>query len=314
MDAQISEPVAVLSRTDCIQVHGREFFVKRDDLIDPLLSGNKARKLYRLMQAESGQYKAITSYGGTQSNAMLSIAALCHQKGWQFHYTSKPVPDYLRRNPTGNLKMALELGMQLHEVAHDEYNDAVLALKSIRDASTLFVPQGGADPIAQQGIEQLAEEIRQWRQANGIERLYVVTPSGTGTTACYLAIALADAEVLTTPAVGEKDYLLTQMRCLGEVPANLNILDNSKKHHFAKPYRELLATYQELISAGIEFDLIYGALMWHTLFQHIDRFEGTILYVHSGGLIGNETMLARYRHKRMLNSPGNYSSLSSDHA
>jgi len=288
---------ALLSRTDCIQVRGREFFVKRDDLIDPLLSGNKYRKLYRLTQIASEQYKAIVSYGGTQSNAMLSIAALCHQKGWQFHYTSKPVPDHLKRNPIGNLKMAMELGMQLHEVAHEFYDDALFALRSQPDAATLFVPQGGADPIAQAGIEQLAQEIRQWRQSNGIETLYVVTPSGTGTTAFYLATALPAATVLTTPAVGDTAYLLAQMRRLGAVPANLNILEQSKKHYFAKPCPELLAIYHELKSAGIEFDLIYGALMWRTLLEHIDCFEGTILYVHSGGLTGNPTMLARYEKK-----------------
>lgn len=297
MKSEMRDQHTPLSSIDCIHLQGRVFFVKRDDLIDPLLSGNKYRKLYRLTQAECGEYQRIISYGGIQSNAMLSIAALCHQKGWQFHYTSKPVPDRIKHAPTGNLKMALELGMQLHEVAHDAYEAAILALQSQSDESSLVVPQGGADPVAQQGINILAQEISQWQQASGIERLYVVTPSGTGTTAFYLAIALPDAEVLTTPAVGDKDYLLTQMRRLGTVPANLNLLQSGKKYHFAKPYPELLATYQKLISAGIELDLIYGALMWHTLLQHIDRFEGTILYVHSGGLTGNETMLARYRHK-----------------
>jgi len=300
MRSEAWEYNGLLSRTDCIQVREREFFVKRDDLIDPLLSGNKCRKLYRLIQAECKQYKAVVSYGGTQSNAMLSIAALCHQKGWQFHYTSKPAPDHLKRNPIGNLKMALELGMQLHEVAHDAYESAVLALRLQSDESTLFVPQGGADPMAQQGINILAQEISQWKQQNGIESLCVATPSGTGTTAFYLATALPDMTVLTTPAVGDKNYLLEQMRCLGAIPANLNILEARKKHHFAKPYPELFATYQELISAGIEFDLIYGALMWHTLLEQMDRFEGTILYVHSGGLIGNETMLARYRYQGCL--------------
>lgn len=103
-----------------------------------------------------------------------------------------------------------------------------------------------------------------------------------------------------TRKVGDEDYLLAQLGSLGSVPSNLKILKNSKKHHFAKPYPELLAIYEELIDAGIEFDLIYGALMWQTLLQHMDRFEGTVLYVHSGGLIGNETMLARYRYQGMM--------------
>ncbi|RLL53568.1 pyridoxal-phosphate dependent enzyme [Mariprofundus sp. EBB-1] len=279
---------------------GHRFLVKRDDLIDPLLSGNKYRKLYSLIHTPAQQYKQLLSYGGTQSNAMLSIAALCHQKSWQFHYTSKPVPAHLKQEPTGNLKLALELGMQLHEVAHDDYDAAISVLKSQAEDGCLFVPQGGADPIARAGIGQLATEITQWQQEHEIESLYVVTPSGTGTTAFYLAEALNNATVLTTPAVGDKAYLLSQMNLLGAVPENLRMLESDKKHHFARPYPELLKIWQELKDTGIAFDLIYGALMWHTLLQHIDSIKGTVLYVHSGGLIGNATMLERYRHKGMI--------------
>ncbi len=305
MDPQHFVTALTASRIDRFMFRGREFFVKRDDLIDPLLSGNKYRKLYALIQTPADRYKKITSYGGVQSNAMLSLAALCQQKGWQFHYTSKSVPHHLKTNPSGNFALALQSGMQLHEVEHDAYKQAIDTLQSQRDDSTLFVPQGGADPMTQAGIHKLAQEIRQWRHANDIERLHVVTPSGTGTTACYLATGLPDALVLTMPVVGDKDYLIAQMMHLEEMPKNLYILENSRKYHFAKPYPELLAMYRELSAAGIEFDLIYGALMWHTLLQHIDRFEGTMLYVHSGGLMGNDTMLARYRHKGLLTAKPN---------
>jgi len=305
MDKQSIAKEFTASRIDRFIFRGREFFVKRDDLIDPLLSGNKYRKLYTLIQTPADRYRQITSYGGSQSNAMLSLAALCQQKGWQFHYTSKSVPQHLKTNPSGNFALALQSGMQLHEVEHDAYKQAIDALQIQRDDSTLFVPQGGADPMAQAGIHKLAQEIDDWRHENGIEQLHVVTPSGTGTTAFYLATAVPDAIVLTTPVVGDKAYLMTQMMHLEEMPENLYILENSKKYHFAKPYPELLAIYRELSAAGIEFDLIYGALMWHSLLQHIDRFEGTMLYVHSGGLIGNDTMLARYRHKGLLTAKPN---------
>jgi len=290
----------VCSRIEPFKFRGRTCFVKRDDLVHPLLSGNKFRKLYTLLQTPADRYRRVVSYGGTQSNAMLSIAALCHQKGWVFHYTSKTVPNHLKTNLTGNLKLALKLGMQLHEVTGDAYEAEVDALQFKAGGSTLFVPQGGADAMAQQGIQKLAQEIDDWRYANGIEQLHIVTPSGTGTTAFYLAIALPDTAVLTTPAVGDKGYLMAQISHLGEAPENLHILENSKKHHFAKPYPELLSVYKELNDVGIEFDLVYGALMWHTLLQHIDEIEGVILYVHSGGLMGNATMLERYRHKGLL--------------
>jgi len=279
--------------------HNHTFFVKRDDQIDPLLSGNKYRKLYSLMQIPAQQYQCIFSYGGTQSNAMLSIAALCQNKGWQFHYTAKPVPAHIKADPNGNLNIALQLGMQLHEVSHQHYADAIAALSSDDDATHLVIPQGGADAMAQAGVEQLACEIQQWQHTEHIEQLYLVTPSGTGTTAFYLAKALSDAHVLTTACVGDKAYLIQQMHKLGKLPNHLHILESEKKYHFAKPYPEFLAIYQDLKHAGIVFDLVYGCPMWHTLLEHIDNIDGSILYIHSGGLLGNASMLARYKHKGM---------------
>jgi len=286
----------MLSEVEPFLFKGRSFFVKRDDMIDPLLSGNKYRKLFTLIQTSPEEYKTIISYGGTQSNAMLSIAALCQQKGWAFDYYSKPVPDHLKRQVSGNLKAALDLGMSLHEVAHDMYETTLTKLKTSTDESTLVIPQGGADPIAEQGIRKLAEEIKTWH-AGHQEALNIVTPSGTGTTAYYLALALPNAKVFTTPSVGDSAYLEKQMLQLGELPLNLNVLEPKKKYHFGKPYPEFLDIYLALKDAGITFDLIYAPKMWQTLLANMQNIQGTILYVHSGGILGNETMLERYQHK-----------------
>ncbi|MDX9756361.1 MAG: 1-aminocyclopropane-1-carboxylate deaminase/D-cysteine desulfhydrase, partial [Sulfurimonas sp.] len=61
------------SEIDKIFLDGRAFYVKRDDLVDPFLAGNKFRKLYALLQTPSNKLNQIISYGGTQSNAMLAI-------------------------------------------------------------------------------------------------------------------------------------------------------------------------------------------------------------------------------------------------
>jgi len=278
----------------------KSFYVKRDEFIDRLLSGNKYWKLYAMLQMPEQRYKKVVSYGGVQSNAMLSIAALCHQKGWEFHYTCKPVPLSLKQQVIGNLSQAMALGMILHEVPHDDYKACVQRLREQKDDTLLFVPQGGADPLAKRGITQLASEIRQWQQMHQIKRLNVVTPSGTGTTAYYLAQALPECDIITTAVVGDKAYLQAQMAMLGSLPSNISIWQAKKKYHFAQPSRELLTIYHDLLEAGIAFDLIYGTVMWQVLLQHDRKIEGDVLYVHSGGLMGNESMLERYRYKGML--------------
>jgi len=90
------------------------------------------------------------------------------------------------------------------------------------------------------------------------------------------------------------------MELLGELPKNISILVGDKKYHFGKLYLELLAMYHDLLDAGIAFDLIYGTVMWQVLLQHCHTIKGAVLYVHSGGLLGNATMLDRYHYQGML--------------
>lgn len=284
------------SAVDSFLFQEHRFFVKRDDLIDPLLSGNKYRKLYTLLQTPSDQITKLISYGGSQSNAMLSLAALCKRKGWLFDYYTKTLSTNLQNNISGNLKMALELGMNLLEIPHDQYQETISELKKTQAKGDIVVAQGGADPLAERGISQLAEEIRNWQESLQINTLNVVTPSGTGTTAFYLAKHLPKVNVLTTPAVGSSDYLIQQISALGPTPENLIILESQKKYHFAKPYPDFIEIYRELLSAGIEFDLLYGAKMWQVLLEHLKGINGEILYVHSGGILGNPSMLNRYQH------------------
>ena len=122
----------------------------------------------------------------------------------------------------------------------------------------------------------------------------LATPSGTGTTALFLALSLPEFKVYTTPCVGDVAYLKEQMSALHKIPNNLIILQPTKKYHFAKPYREFIDIYQKLLDARIEFDLLYAPAMWKTLLEQTDE---KILYIHSGGVSGNETMLKRYEKK-----------------
>jgi len=287
----------MLSQITFFQFQGHDFFVKRDELIDPLLSGNKYRKLFDLIQTPPNTYSTIISYGGIQSNAMLSIAALCQKKSWTFLYYCKPIPSRILNNPDGNFKIALDLGMQI--LPTENYDTQISQLKI--EGKTLVIPQGGADALAEKGIQVLAEEIKEWQQLEGVESLNIVTPSGSGTTSFYLAKALPDCKVLTTATVGDNTYLNQQMSKLGKIQSNLKILEPERNYHFAKPYPEFLQTYHSLKAAGIEFDLIYAPKMWLTLLANMQNIQGTLLYVHSGGILGNPTMLKRYQHKGYLN-------------
>ena len=275
-----------------IILDGREFLVKRDDLIDPYLAGNKYRKLYTLVKTPKEKYTTLISYGGTQSNAMLAIAALCKRKGWQFIYYTKPLSRRQKENPLGNYAAALSLGMVHKEIAAELYRDFIASLSLTLCDDVCLVHQGGAVQEAKEGLAVLAEELQlQLRECENPPQA-LATPSGTGTTALFLALAMPEFTIYTTPCVGDVAYLEQQMSALHPIPRNLKILKPKKKYHFAKPYAEFLEIYQKLKSTGIEFDLLYAPAMWQALLEQTNE---RVLYIHSGGVSGNTSMLQRYR-------------------
>lgn len=285
-----------------INLDGRDFYVKRDDLIDPFLAGNKYRKLYTLLKTSKNKYKKIISYGGTQSNAMLAIAAMCKTKGWEFTYYTKGLSHTQKELHTGNFAHAIALGMQHVQIQDAFYKELIASLRLNLDEESCIIDQGGADRSATEGLAVLANEIREAK----LTVKAVATPSGTGTTALYLALNLPEYTVYTTPCVGDSSYLREQMRFLHEIPQNLVILEPAKKYHFAKPYAEFYALYKKILKCavsdseevplgyGIEFDLLYAPAMWKCLLEQTDE---EILYIHSGGVTGNASMLARYEKK-----------------
>jgi 1-aminocyclopropane-1-carboxylate deaminase/D-cysteine desulfhydrase-like pyridoxal-dependent ACC family enzyme len=270
-----------------ISLDGRNFYVKRDDLIDPYLSGNKYRKLHTLLQIPKQNLKKIISYGGSQSNAMLAIARMCELKSWEFIYYTKPISTRQKEENLGNFYLAKEFGMRHIEISQEQYKSFISSLDFNLEEGSFLIHQGGAIKEAKEGLEVLANEIIESNL--GVQSL--ATPSGTGTTALFLAISLPTFKIYTTPCVGDVKYLKQQMSALCEIPNNLVILKPKKKYHFAKLYKEFLQIYKKVLKAGIEFDLLYAPSMWEAL---LEQTSEDILYIHSGGVSGNKSMLKRY--------------------
>lgn len=226
---------------------------------------------------------------------MLAIAAMCKTKGWEFDYYTKPVSQTQKEARLGNYFHSINLGMNHIEIDTLLYKDFIASLSITKEDTTFIIDQGGAVAQAKEGLEVLAKEIRE----SDIKCTSMATPSGTGTTALFLALAFPECKVYTTPCVGDVKYLKEQMQALHKLPKNLIILEPSKKHHFAKPYPEFLEIYKKLLATGIEFDLLYSPGMWEALLAQTDE---EVLYIHSGGVSGNESMLKRYEQKGLYKS------------
>ena len=283
---------------------GKRFFVKRDDLINPLINGNKARKLqflYPLIKAQ--KLKRIVSYGSLQSNAMYALALFAKLQGLEFHYYARINEDLLT-NPKGNLKEALLFGMKIFDI--DEAPDFLIEEKNTLSSTilkdkTLYIPEGIRCKEAAFGIKILAEELIEWAKKKS-EPINIFLPSGTGTTALYLKkymhLCPFIDEVYTVACVGDSSYLQEQFSSLE--PDNTfhpKILEPPRRYKFAKPYIELFELWQEVKrESGIVFDLIYDPIGFATILHH-NLLNSKLCYIHQGGLLGNETMIERYKKK-----------------
>jgi 1-aminocyclopropane-1-carboxylate deaminase/D-cysteine desulfhydrase-like pyridoxal-dependent ACC family enzyme len=269
--------------------NNQNIYIKRDDLLSSEFSGNKARKFYYYLKNDFPHLKKVLSYGSSQSNAMYSLSVLAKLKGWEFDYYVDHLSSYLEENPHGNFKYALENGMQIH-VGQER--------PTMVTDETVFVEEGGRQEEAEFGLKILADEISLWKEKQGIDELNIFLPSGTGTTALYLQKNILD-NVFTVPCVGDVEYLKKQFFMLEEDESfHPKILLPSKKRHFGKLYRESYNIWLKLREEmGIEFDLLYDPHGWLTLLENPEILRKPMLYIHQGGLIGNESMLARYRRK-----------------
>lgn len=271
----------------------RLFYIKRDDLLHPDFSGNKARKFEYFLAQDLFKIKRVVSYGSNQSNAMYSLSVLAKMRNWSFMYFCDHVPSFLKQNPVGNYKYALQNGMLVCE-SQNRANDAHL----LADETTLVIEEGGRQKEAEFGVENLAHELLYDIERCKIKDPYIFLPSGTGTTALFLQKHLA-FDVYTCSTVGDDDYLMAQWKMLDDTIEKYPIvLDSIRKYHYGKLYKESYAIWKKLkISMGMEFDMLYDPVGWIKLLENIDGIKGTPIYIHQGGLRGNESMQARYDRK-----------------
>lgn len=294
-----------------ITVNGHGFYLKRDDLLHRDFSGNKARKFYALLQRDLSATSKLIGYGSAQANSLHSLAVLARLKSVPLDFYVDHIPSFLRQNPAGNYRSALDNGTQVIAVDKAARQQLPMAdylrTRVLPDApEALFIPEGGSDQAAGTGIGLLAEEIIGWAGELGLTDLKVALPSGTGTTALFLQKHFCQRalpfEVLTCACVGDEAYLRLQFTALSADQAfHPRILPTHKKYHFGRPVRAFYHVWQQLQQqTGVTFELLYDPLGWITLLDYVQGLGAgavPILYIHQGGLLGNETMLPRYRRK-----------------
>ncbi|MEL6484446.1 MAG: 1-aminocyclopropane-1-carboxylate deaminase/D-cysteine desulfhydrase, partial [Bacteroidota bacterium] len=99
-----------------------ELYLKREDLLHPVISGNKFRKLkYILQQAKQENYSKLLTFGGAYSNHILAVACAGYEQGFETIgvIRGEELQNQWASNPT--LKRASQYGMQFNFVSREVY-------------------------------------------------------------------------------------------------------------------------------------------------------------------------------------------------
>ncbi len=268
-------------------------FMKRDDLIHPIVSGNKWRKLkYSLLKAKEMGYTTILSFGGAYSNHIHALAKAAKEEGLKSIGIIRG--EELRTNLNPTLVDAQNNGMQLHFVSREAYRkkEGEAFIHSLHEKFGTFylIPEGGKSKEGVLGCSEISQEI-------AIDYHYIALACGTGTTLAGIIHGLPeDKKAIGIPVLKEGSFLETDINLLLEELDSLKATNWELKtaYHFggyAKTTPELLSFIERFeLKHNIPLDPIYtGKLLFGVmdLIKHNFFPKGSsIVILHTGGLQG----------------------------
>ncbi|MCB0644107.1 MAG: pyridoxal-phosphate dependent enzyme, partial [Phaeodactylibacter sp.] len=249
-------------------------WVKRDDLTDPLISGNKWRKLrYNIEAICATEHRRALTFGGAFSNHIAAVAAAGHR----YRFTTIGLirgdrPKQL--NPT--LQLAADQGMELHFIDRQQYRnkEALLSHWQERAAPFFVIPEGGSNTLALRGAAEVIPELN--RQMNPMPEIICLSAGTGGTAAGLLAALEGSSRVEVFPAL-KGDFLGEVIEQLvesykGLKPRNWELITDYHFGGYAKFSPELIQFINAFKQAqGIELDPIYTGKLFFAVFDRIRK-------------------------------------------
>ena len=279
---------------------GLQLLLKRDDLLHPLIGGNKWRKLrYNLAEARRRGCTRLVTFGGAYSNHIAAVAEAGKQLGFATHGFIRGEAHF-PLNPT--LQHATQNGMQLQFVSRELYRrktepDVLRQLLEPLGPDAYAIPEGGSNLLAVKGCAELVPGLPDpWD--------FLCCPVGTGASlAGLVAGAAGKGNILGFAALKGAGFLqahvqefLNQSNC-GQLQ-NWEIMGSYHFGGYAKVKPELL----EFLRAfqhhhNIALDPVYTGKMLFGIFdlakQGYFPAGSTLVAWHTGGLQGLAGMRQR---------------------
>lgn len=285
MKLNLPSPVQEIHRPLYLE-KGLRVFVKRDDLIHPLISGNKWRKLkYILSKAQSESKTHLVTFGGAYSNHLLACAAAANYSGLQC--TGIVRGEHVKNEV---LDKCSSLGMHLKFVDRERYRDKHQVFKDLfgKDNQAYFIDEGGASQEAVLGCEEIVTELNATYD-------HIVCAAGTGSTAAGILAAIKKKQLKThlhvIPVLKDGTFLKQAIENYITSDAPLQLHQNYHFGGYAKYNDQLLGFIIDFYHQHqILLDQVYTAKLVFGLDDLIrsDFFKPGehLLWIHTGGKTG----------------------------
>ncbi|MAQ70277.1 MAG: 1-aminocyclopropane-1-carboxylate deaminase [Flavobacteriales bacterium] len=276
--------------SDFLQKKSIKVFIKRDDLIHDVISGNKWRKLkYNLIEANLRGHDNILSFGGAYSNHLHALSYACNKMSLK---SIGVIRGEKKTNLNSTLSFCQNNNMSLYYVSRSDYRDHKYSKDLMQDLQNTFgdyyiIPEGGCNLLGAKGCSEILEEI-------DFDFDFVCCAVGTGCTASGLINSMKPHQYLLGfcpfKKVFEQKQNILQFSNL-KPSSNWKLIPDTDFGGFGKINVNLSNFIREFnLEYNVKLDLVYMGKLFYYLFHLIknDFFNKhtRILVLHSGGLQG----------------------------
>lgn len=265
--------------------------MKRDDLIHPIISGNKIRKLkFNLKEALRNECAAIITFGGAYSNHLIASAAAGKELG--IPVIGKVRGEELTIDSNAILRHCHELGMKLEFLTRSDFTAQKhqSGLVEQNGSSCWVIPEGGANIEGIQGCAEIVTELDQ-------DYDYYVVAQGTTTTSLGLLKSIPEnAKLIVVPVLKGFDVQKEMRRLLQDdvlfesLSSKLIIWDTYHHGGYAKTSPELLSFIDAFhLHNNFQIEPVYTGKVFYALNDVLTKekelFAGkSVLVLHTGGV------------------------------
>lgn len=292
-------------KIDFVGPKGIELFIKREDLLHPIISGNKFRKLkYNLAEAQQQGHKKLLTFGGAFSNHIAAVAGAGKTYGLETIGIIRGEEIAAKIQDNSTLQFAQENGMHLHFVDRTTYQNKTdatfIAELQRRYGAFYLIPEGGTNSLAVKGCEEILTET------DKSTFTHLCCAMGTGGTVSGIINASSPHQQIIGFSSLKGAFLSDVIRNF-VVKTNWNINDAYHFGGYGKVSDELISFlnrfYQE---TKIPLDPVYTGKMMFGILDLIEKDYfppgAKILAIHTGGLQGIKGMnqLLKKKNKEII--------------